>query len=92
VRSDAFKTADTDARFNLVLSALTPLPGKTEQKVAISTATGRRVAWLERTRKGFRLFSDEPAFASFLENRLPALLSEFEKAALITANSEKGGP
>jgi ParB family transcriptional regulator, chromosome partitioning protein len=91
VTSDAFKTADTDARFNLVLSALAPPPAKADQKVAISTAAGRRVAWLERTRNGFRLFSNEPAFASFFENRLPDLLREFETAASISADSQKGG-
>jgi ParB family transcriptional regulator, chromosome partitioning protein len=91
VASDAFKTAGTDARFNLVLSALAPPSAKSAQKVAVSTAAGCRVAWLERTRNGFRLFSDEPAFASFIENRLPDLLHEFETAASMSADRQKGG-
>lgn len=81
--SDAFKRADTNERFNMVLSATTERQAAARQsgKVAVSTATGQRVAWLEQTRKGVRLSAEAPEFSAFLEQRLPDLLREFESAA-----------
>jgi ParB family chromosome partitioning protein len=76
--SEQFKAADTNGRFNIVLAALRAVDGAVERKAALDTNTGQRVAWVERTKKGIRISSDEPLFSAFLERRLPALLLEFE--------------
>jgi ParB family chromosome partitioning protein len=91
IASDRFKTADTNTRFNLALTAITNTTTAASQKTAINTDSGQRVAWLERTKKGVRISSDQPAFTVFLEQRLPDLLREFEAAEARTANEEKGG-
>jgi len=89
--SDQFKIADTNARFNIVLGAVTEVTSAPHQKTALTTDRGQRVAWLERTKKGIRVSSDEPAFAAFLDQRLPGLLREFEAAESNAGNEEKGG-
>lgn len=88
--SDAFRRADTNARFNLVLAAtVEKLSVRQSGKVAISTAAGQRVAWLEETKKGVRLSAEAPDFSAFLQKRLPDLLREFESAA--EGNGQQGG-
>jgi ParB family chromosome partitioning protein len=89
--SDRFKTADTNTRFNLVLTAITSATAAPSQKAAINTDRGQRVGWLERTKKGVRISSEQPEFAVFLEQRLPGLLREFEAAEAQATNQEKGG-
>ncbi len=74
--SEAFAKADTNVRFGLVLAAQ-QIPAARE-KEALRTERGRRVAWVERTSKGFRLVSEDKAFVAFLDQRLPDLLREFE--------------
>lgn len=90
-QTEEFKKADTNSRFNLVLAAVTASSKSTDRKVAMTTDAGKRIAWLERTKKGVRLSSDEPAFASFLEERLPALLREFESADRREGPDQKKG-
>ena len=77
-QSDEFKTAGTNVRFNIVFAALRAVDGAVDRKTALNTNSGQRVAWVERTKKGIRISSDEPQFSAFLEQRLPDLLLEFE--------------
>ena len=86
-----FKTADTNTRFNLVLAAITSATAALSQKTAINTDRGQRVGWLERTKKGVRISSEQPEFSVFLEQRLSGLLREFEAAEAQATNQEKGG-
>jgi ParB family chromosome partitioning protein len=76
--TEEFRCADTNTRFNIVLAAASGKSSRPDQRSAISTNGGQRVGWFERTKKGIRLSSDLPAFVTFLESRLPALLDEFE--------------
>ncbi len=76
LKTEAFEKADTNTRFNLLLGALQESP--TRAKEPLVTASGRRIAWVERTTKGIRLMSEEKAFVAFLDQRLPDLLREFE--------------
>jgi ParB family chromosome partitioning protein len=90
--TEKFRRADTNARFNIVLIALSDAAAPSDRKTALNTGKGQRVAWVERTKKGIRLSSDEPAFAAFLQQRLPTLLEEFESAeAHDDSSQEKGG-
>jgi len=91
IASDRFKTADTNTRFNLALTAITGTTMAASQKIAINMDSGQRVAWLERTKKGVRISSEQPEFATFLEQRLPGLLREFEAAEAQATKQEKGG-
>jgi ParB family chromosome partitioning protein len=89
---EEFRVADTNARFNIVLAAASGVSSIRDGKLAVSTNGGRRVGWLERTRKGIRLSSDLPGFAAFIESRLPALLDEFESLDSVAEPVEgKGG-
>jgi ParB family chromosome partitioning protein len=81
VDESRFRSADSNTRFNLVLAAAQKVESQPPpQRAILATRNGREVAFIERTRKGLRLTSQEAAFASFLERRLPDLLSEFESA------------
>jgi ParB family chromosome partitioning protein len=75
---DDFKRADTNARFNIILRAALGEPVAAGRKVPLKMTNGRSVGWFERTERALRLTSDEPAFAEFLEQRLPSLMREFE--------------
>jgi ParB family chromosome partitioning protein len=90
--TEQFRRADTNTRFNIVFAAASGTLSIRDRKSAISTNGGRRVGWLERTRKGIRLSSDLPGFTAFLERRLPALLDEFESLDPAAESVEgKGG-
>lgn len=90
IEEDAFVKADSNARFNLVLAAVQKDEANVErEKTPLISPGGRQVAWFERTRKGIRLMSEEKAFASFLERRLPELLREFEESSS-AAHFEEG--
>jgi ParB family chromosome partitioning protein len=90
--TEEFKRADTNSRFNLVISAVTDEATSAASKKALKTDDGLRVAWVERTKKGIRLTSDRASFAVFLEQRLPTLLQEFAAAEAGTqSDPEKGG-
>ena len=91
VRSQEFASAATNARFNLILAAMTET-GKDDQKTAVTTMSGHKVGWIERTRKGLRLHSDQPAFARFLERRLPELLEEFDERSHDQPSNPGEGP
>lgn len=93
IETDAFRKADSNARFNLVLAALSEGKSIIERvRRPLSTPAGRRVAWLERAGIGLRLISEEAAFASFIEQRLPELLREFEdRSDAANSEHEKGG-
>lgn len=80
LRRPKFGKLDTNARFNFVLAAFSGPTGDPSRKTAVTTAKGQRVAWLERVKKGIRISAEQPAFAAFLEERLPTLLKEFEAA------------
>jgi ParB family chromosome partitioning protein len=89
--TDEFISADTNARFNIVLTAVSDASSTPGQKTALNMDNGRRVAWVERTKKGVRLSTDAPAFAAFLERRISSLLREFEAVeANPNASQEKG--
>ena len=79
-QTDEFRRADSNARFNIVLSAVADAPAEGDRKTALNASNGQRVAWLERSKKGIRLTTDVPAFAALLERRLPTLLREFASA------------
>jgi ParB family transcriptional regulator, chromosome partitioning protein len=80
IASEGFSQRDSNARFNSVLSALLErAPSPKEKRGPVNI--GKPIAWIERTRKGLRLVSEESSFASFLELRLPDLLREFEERA-----------
>lgn len=78
--SEAFRKADTDQRFNLVLAALQAKKAAAGRE-ALKVTSGRIVARLERSEKVLRLSTEMPAFREFLEARLPDLLKEFEAQA-----------
>lgn len=78
LKTEAFKRADTNGRFGVILKAATALSPPTSGKVPFHSKEGKAVVWVERTRRGIRLVSDEPGFAVFLESRLPSLVREFE--------------
>ncbi|MCK3781270.1 plasmid partitioning protein RepB [Ensifer sesbaniae] len=82
VASPAFKEADSNGRFGIVFDAAgsKPVVTKVRPKSELR-ARGERVAWLERKGKQLRLISDQVAFNSFLEARIPQLLAEFEAEA-----------
>ena len=74
----AFSERDSNGRFDLLFSALSK-NGAESQTAAVSK---RGVAWIERTKRGLRLVSDNKAFGLFLESRLPRLLREFEERSV----------
>jgi len=76
VKTEAFDKGDTNLRFNLLLGALQDRPPRAKEPLV--TPSGRRIAWVERTARGIRLMSEEKAFATFLDQKLPDLLREFE--------------
>jgi ParB family transcriptional regulator, chromosome partitioning protein len=79
LETDAFRNAETNVRFNIILAAVQNSKSTIQaSRNPLSTPSGRRVAWIERTRKSLRLVIDELAFVSFLEHRIPELLCEFE--------------
>ncbi|MDQ0333515.1 ParB family chromosome partitioning protein [Mesorhizobium sp. YL-MeA3-2017] len=89
---EVFLRADTNARFNQVLAAVSSSSSGTDRRSALSTPKGRAVGWVEKSKKGLRLSTDEPAFAAFIEKRLPALIQEFEaEEARTDTGDEKGG-
>lgn len=76
--SGPFASADTNERFALVLkAALAKEPAKRANREAIK-ASGRRVAWLERKQGRWQLVSDQEDFVSYLDQKLPGLLADFE--------------
>lgn len=92
IATASFQKADTNARFNLVLGELSQAPKPANKRSAITTRQGQRVAWLDRLKAGIRLSAEQPAFAEFLEARLPALVREFEAASDTGSNPTKGEP
>jgi ParB family transcriptional regulator, chromosome partitioning protein len=79
LETDAFRKAETNVQFNIILAAVQNSKNTIQSsRNPLNTPSGRRVAWIERTRKGLRLVIDELAFVSFLEHRIPELLCEFE--------------
>jgi ParB family chromosome partitioning protein len=90
--TDEFKRADTNSRFNIVLAAVADEATSPANKTALKTDDGQQVAWVERTKKGIRVTSDQASFAAFLEQRLPVLLKEFAAAeADAQSYPKKGG-
>lgn len=82
VESDEFRRADSNGRFNLVFAAAQePVGAEAQQRQSIISADGRQLGWLERTKKGARLVSEDAAFADFLLEKLDSLRREFETQA-----------
>ncbi|WP_036279133.1 plasmid partitioning protein RepB [Methylocystis sp. ATCC 49242] len=82
VVSDEFRRADSNGRFNLVFAAAQePVGAEAQQRQSIISADGRQLGWLERTKKGARLVSEDAAFADFLLEKLDSLRREFETQA-----------
>jgi len=79
VGSAEFARSDTNDRFNLVFAATqNEESSQRPERASIVSSDGRRLGWLERTKKGARLISDDAAFAEFLQAKLEALRREFE--------------
>ena len=68
-----FQNGDSDQRFAMALQAV----GSRIHTAKRRHASPDRVAWVEKKGRQVRLVSDNPAFASFIQQRLPALLEEF---------------
>jgi ParB family chromosome partitioning protein len=80
VSSSAFRSADSDSRFTLVLSALSASSERSAKRETWSTPDGRRAARIERRGTQTAITFDEkriPEFATFVANRLDALYAEF---------------
>ena len=78
--SESFKSADSDARFNIVFDAAAPNAERPSKGTAWSTPQGRRAAVIERRGSQTAITFDEkrvPEFAAFVAARLDALYSEF---------------
>jgi ParB family chromosome partitioning protein len=85
--SEHFRSADSDTRFGLVFSALTPSAERTVKGEAWSTPEGRKAARIERRGTQTAITFDEkrvPEFADFVAGRLDTLYAEF-------ANEQGGG-
>jgi ParB family chromosome partitioning protein len=79
VGSPEFARSDTNERFNLVLAvAQNSQSNQRPPKAEIVCSDGRRIGWLERTKRGARLVSEDVAFAEFLHGKLESLRREFE--------------
>lgn len=79
IASDRFRTADTDKRFNLVLTGVqSPRPVPMAVGQQLFNEDGRTICRMERSPKSARLTFDDPAFADFLAERLTRLHAEFE--------------
>ncbi len=79
IASERFLKASTNARFELVLAiAKGPEQSNEAPREPLVTAKGRSLGWIERSKKGVRLISNERDFWAFLEERLPGLMQEFE--------------
>lgn len=79
IASSRFRTADTNKRFNLVLTGLqAPQPVPTAVGQQLLHEDGKTIGRLERGPKSARLTFDNPAFADFLAERLTRLYAEFE--------------
>lgn len=87
VSSKRFVTADSDRRFAIALDVVgTPRPPARRR-----VSSSERVAWIEKKGGTTRLVSEDAAFASFLDRRLPDLLKEFrESPEGKSATSQKG--
>ena len=81
--SPDFQSADSDQRFGMALQAV----GSKQLTAKRRLVSPDRVAWVEKKGRQVRLVSDNPAFASFIQHRLPALLEEFAGSA--EAKTEK---
>ncbi len=95
IETGAFTEAESNVRFNLVLVAVQGGEANADgAKAPLVARDGHRIAWVERTRKGLRLTSEEAAFTSFLERRLPELIREFEisSGAAARSNDDYGEP
>ncbi|CAN7709697.1 plasmid partitioning protein RepB [Phyllobacterium sp. LjRoot231] len=92
VSTSTFKEANSNARFGLVFNAAgsKPIVAKVKPKSELRVR-GERIAWLERKGKQLRLTSDQAAFNSFLERKIPQLLSEFEAESSSTMPKSKKG-
>jgi ParB family chromosome partitioning protein len=80
IASEAFKSADSDARFNIVFDATAPSAERTSKGTPWSTPEGRRAAVIEKRGTQTAITFDEkrvPEFAAFVAARLDALYSEF---------------
>lgn len=89
INSDAFASADSDTRFNLVLSALRTRDRRNDRDYW-RDGRGQPVVRIERSTGATRLAVDErlaAGFGDFLVERLPALHEEFTRSA-----SEQASP
>jgi ParB family transcriptional regulator, chromosome partitioning protein len=78
--SDTFKAMESNRRFSEVLSTLREHEVRAAPKKMMGKPKGgEAVAWIERSGRVARLVTKEKAFAIFLENRLSALLQEFNE-------------
>ena len=82
-----FQSRDSDQRFAMALQAV----GSPQRPAKRRLASPDRVAWVEKKGRQVRLVSDNPAFASFIQQRLPALLEEFAGSAEAKADKQSKG-
>jgi ParB family chromosome partitioning protein len=87
VGSADFQNGDSDQRFVIALQAL----GSRQRAAKRRLATPDRVAWVEKKGRQVRLVSDNAAFASFIQQRLPALLEEFAGNAGAKSDKQSKG-
>lgn len=80
VASDKFRSAGSDARFDLVFKAAAPTAERSTRSGNWNTPEGKRAALIERRGSRTAITFDEkrvPEFAAFVAARLDALYSEF---------------
>ena len=95
IGSDAFRGADSDRRFGIVLEALRPTIAR-ESRAYWRDEQDQAVVPVRRSAANTRLTVDErlaPGFAAFLIERLSALHEEFtQKAGPVGAEALRTGP
>lgn len=82
-----FQSGDSDQRFAMALQVV----GSEQRTAKRRLASPDRVAWVEKKGRQVRLVSDNPAFASFIQQRLPALLEEFKGSASAKSDTQSKG-
>lgn len=79
VDTDGFVQADTNERFRIVLEGLRRPKKKSEVKPShLVTSDGRKIGRIEKLRGRTQIITSVPAFAQFLEGKIPTLVREFE--------------
>jgi ParB family chromosome partitioning protein len=80
IAEPAFRGAETNTRFSLVVQSLAMAPQKASpQRKLVRGASGHVLARIEETPRHMRLSLEKPEFRAFVLSRLPSLVEEFEQ-------------